>query len=93
MHLPRNKYRAFNGRVAYWSPFGLISSWNTSLLAFSCSYPGGYTMLFIPSYAADYTGYHWAVYDKDHAFYSFDDGDATSGEILRACCNTSKGTT
>lgn len=34
----------------------------------------------MPFYAAEYTGHHWAVYDQNK-FYSFDDGDATAGEI------------
>ena len=46
----------------------------------SFSFPGGYTMLFISSHAAEYTGYHWAVYNQAQSFYSFDDGDSTSGE-------------
>ena len=37
-------------------------------------------MQFVPFYAAEYTGFHWAVYDQTKRFYSFDDGDATSGE-------------
>ena len=35
----------------------------------------------MPFYAAEYTGHHWAVYDQNKKFYSFDDGDATAGEI------------
>ncbi len=45
-----------------------------------CRYPGGYTLLFIPSYSPDYTGQHWAVYDNNYDFTGFDINDATSGE-------------
>ncbi len=48
----------------------------------SCRFPGGYTLLFIPYYSAEYTGYHWTVYDNHNKFYSFDDGDASPGEAL-----------
>ena len=43
-------------------------------------FPKGYTLQFVPFYAAEYTGFHWAVYDQTKRFYSYDDGDATSGE-------------
>ncbi len=46
----------------------------------SCRFPKGYTLQFVPFHAAEYTGFHWAVYDQTKRFYSFDDGDATSGE-------------
>ena len=45
-----------------------------------CRYPSGYTLLFIPYYAPDYSGQHWAVYNDNNNFYGFDDGDATAGE-------------
>ena len=50
------------------------------LCTLSCRFPKGYTLQFVPFYAAEYTGYHWAVYDQIKRFYGYDDGDATSGE-------------
>lgn len=53
-------------------------------------YPAGYHLLYVPYYSSDYSGYHWAVYNDNNIFYSFDDGDTTPGEICdytRAACN------
>ncbi|CAL5228154.1 g11234 [Coccomyxa viridis] len=44
------------------------------------TFPKGYTLQFVPFYAAEYMGHHWAVYDQTKRFYSFDDGDNTSGD-------------
>ena len=49
-----------------------------------CRYPGGYALLFVPSYMPDYTGHHWAVYDNNDNFCGYDDSDATSGELLQS---------
>ncbi len=38
-------------------------------------------MLFVPASSPAYGGYHWAVYDETHSFYSYDDGDTTAGGI------------
>ncbi|CAL5228156.1 g11236 [Coccomyxa viridis] len=43
------------------------------------TFPKGYTLQFVPFYAAEYTGWHWVVYDQTKRFYSFDDGDNTNG--------------
>ncbi|CAL5228155.1 g11235 [Coccomyxa viridis] len=44
------------------------------------TFPKGYTLQYVPFYAAEYTGHHWAVYDQNKKLYSFDDGDATAGD-------------
>lgn len=45
-----------------------------------CSYPFGYSLLFIPFYSAAYTGNHWAVYNQQGQFWGYDDGDITDGD-------------
>ena len=64
----------------------LVSNQSSMLSLYDlCRYPGGYTLLYIPYYSPDYSGYHWAVYNNDNTFYGFDDGDATLG---RTCASS-----
>ncbi len=70
----------FDSRIlCFQSPKGATQAFK-ACLAGACRFPRGYTLLFIPFYSTDYSGYHWAVYDNNNKFYSFDDSDATSGE-------------
>ena len=73
-------FQPFDSHIPYFhSPIYAAQAFQ-ACLAGACRFPRGYTLLFIPFYSTEYSGYHWAVYDDNNKFYSFDDGDATSGE-------------